>query len=114
MNPPKLDVQQLMTSTLQRIQQGVEYISPANELIDQWSQVLGEGTQTLKDIAGELLTLKRTLTEGKVHQIAGTLHTLGKLTKQVANESSDLSLANQLRQLAEVLDDASARIAQSR
>ena len=114
MTTDKPDPQQLLQSTLQRMQQGVEHISPANDLIDQWSQALGEGNQSLENIAGELFSLKRALTEGRVHQIAGTLHTLSKLTKQAANESSDVGLVGQLLQLAEVLDDASARIAQSR
>lgn len=114
MTTPKQDSQQLLQSTLQRMQQGVEHISPANDLIDQWSQALGEGNPTLENIADELFSLKRALTEDKVHQIAGALHTLSKLTKRAANESSEVELVGQLLQLAEVLDDASARIAQSR
>ncbi|QJW91507.1 hypothetical protein HNV11_20045 [Spirosoma taeanense] len=110
----KQDPQQLLVSTLSRLQQGVETISPAGDLIDQWSQALGEGNQTLENIADELYALKQALTEGRAPRIAGSLHTLSKLTKQAANESSDVGLVGQLNQLAEILDDASARIAQSR
>lgn len=110
----KQDPQQLLMSTLHRLQDGVEHVSPAGDLIDQWSQALGEGNQTLENIADELYALKRSLAEGKGPQIAGSLHTLSKLTKQAANESSDVGLVGQLNQLAEILDDASARIAQSR
>ncbi|GAB3552674.1 hypothetical protein [Spirosoma fluminis] len=110
----KQDPQQLLMSTLQRLQDGVERVSPASDLIDQWSQVLGESNQTLENIADELYVLKRSMAEGKIPQIAGALHTLSKLTKQAANESSEADLVGQLNQLAELLDDASARIAQSR
>ncbi|MFD2570148.1 hypothetical protein ACFSUS_05840 [Spirosoma soli] len=108
------DPQQLLVNTLQRLQQGAERIAPVGDLIDQWSQALGEGNQTLENIADELYALKRSLTEGKAPQIAGSLHTLSKLTKQAAHESNDVGLVGQLNQLAEVLDDVSARIAQSR
>jgi ABC-type transporter Mla subunit MlaD len=110
----KQDPQQLLMSTLHRLQDGIERVSPAGDLIDQWSQALGEGNQTLENIADELYALKRSLAEGRSPQIAGSLHTLSKLTKQAANESSDVGLVGQLNQLAEILDDASARIAQSR
>lgn len=108
------DPQILLASTLQRLQQGIEHVSPAGDLIDQWSQALGEGNQTLENVADELYVLKRALTEGKGPQIAGSLHTLSKLTKRAASESTDVGLVGQLNQLAEILDDASARIAQSR
>ncbi len=108
------DAQQLLQSTLQRLQQGVERVSPANPLIDQWSQTLGEGNPTLENVADELYALKQFLTEGNPHRIAGSLHTLSKLTKQAAGESTDVGLVGQLLQLAEILEDASARIAQSR
>lgn len=109
-----LDAQQLLASTLQRLQQGAEHISPVDELIDQWSDALGEGNLTLENVADELYSLKKALTDGKAPKIAGSLHTLSKLTKQAANESSDIGLVGQLLQLAEVLDDLSARVAQSR
>lgn len=111
---PNQDVPQLLVTTLQRLQAGVEHVSPAADLIDQWSQALGEGNQTLDDVADELYALKRALTEQKAPQIAGSLHTLSKLTKRAAGESSDVGLVGQLLQLAEILDDASARIAPSR
>jgi len=109
-----LDAQQLLASTLQRLQQGAEHISPVDELINQWSDALGEGNLTLDNVADELYSLKKALTDGKSPKIAGSLHTLSKLTKQAANESSDIGLVGQLLQLAEVLDDLSARVAQSR
>ncbi|WP_338875134.1 hypothetical protein WBJ53_05885 [Spirosoma sp. SC4-14] len=109
-----LDAQQLLANTLQRLQQGAEHISPVDELINQWSDALGEGNLTLDTIADELYSLKQALTEGKAPKIAGSLHTLSKLTKRAANESSDVGLVGQLLQLAEVLDDLSARVAQTR
>jgi ABC-type transporter Mla subunit MlaD len=108
------DTGQLLATTLQRLQQGAEHISPVDELISEWSNALGEGNQTLENVADELFSLKRALTEGKAPKIAGSLHTLSKLTKRAANESSDIGLVGQLLQLAEVLDDLSARVAQSR
>ncbi len=108
------DPRQLLVSTLQRLQQGVEHVSPAGDLIDQWSQALGEGNQTLDDVADELYSLKQALVEGRAPKIAGALHTLSKLTKQAANESSNVGLVGELMQLAQILDDASAQIAQSR
>lgn len=111
---PNQAPQQLLASTLQRLQSGVERVSPVNDLIDQWSQALGEGNQTLEDVADELYSLKRALTEGKAPQIAGSLHTLSKLTKRATNESSDAGLVGQLVRLAEILEDASVQIAQSR
>lgn len=106
--------QQLLVTTLQRLQAGVEQVSPASELIDQWSHALGEGNETLENVADELYALKQALTTGKAPQIAGSLHTLSKLTKRAASESPDPQLAGQLVQLATILDDASARVAQSR
>ncbi len=107
----KQDPQQLLASTLQRLQQGAEHISPVNDLIGQWSDALGEGNLTLENVADELFSLKQALTEGKNAKIAGSLHTLSKLTKQAANESSDVDLVGQLLQLAQVLDELSVQVA---
>ncbi|MCK8492671.1 MULTISPECIES: hypothetical protein [Spirosoma] len=111
--PTNQDTQQLLVSTLQRLQQGAEHISPVDELISQWSDALGEGNLTLENVADELFALKQALAEGKAAKIAGSLHTLSKLTKQAASESSEVGLVGQLLQLAEVLDGLSARVAQS-
>lgn len=108
------DPQALLQSTLQRLQAGVEHVSPANELIDQWSQALGEGNLTFENIADELFELKKALADGRAPEIAESLHTLSKLTKQAADESNDVDVVGQLTQLALILDDASARVAQSR
>lgn len=111
---PNPEPQDLLQSTLQRLQAGVEHVSPANELIDQWSQVLGTGNLTLENVADELFELKKALGDGRAPEIAESLHTLSKFTKQASGESSDVDLVGQLTQLAQILDDASARIAQSR
>ncbi|AKD54096.1 hypothetical protein [Spirosoma radiotolerans] len=108
--PTKQDPQQLLARTLQRLQQGAEHISPVNELINEWSDALGEGNLTLENVADELFSLKQALEEGKIAKISGSLHTLSKLTKQAANESSDVGVVGQLLQLAQVLDDLSERV----
>ncbi|GAB3776279.1 hypothetical protein GCM10028818_21660 [Spirosoma horti] len=106
----KQDPQQLLARTLQRLQQDAEHISPVNELINEWSNALGEGNLTLENVADELFSLKQALEESKTAKISGSLHTLSKLTKQAANESSDVGLVGQLLQLAQVLDDLSERV----
>ena len=114
MTPQNQDTQQLMTVTLQGLQGDVTTLAPlANDLIEQWNKVLGEGYDTRDDVADELYQLKRVLAEGKIPQIASSLHTLCKLTRRAA-DTADEDTAAQLRQLADTLDDASARIAQSR
>lgn len=107
------DPQHLLATTLQRLQEA-EHINPVNELISQWSDALGEGNLTLENVADELFSLKQALGEGKPPQIAGSLHTLSKLTKQAASESSDVGLVGQLLQLANVLEALSVRVAQSK
>ena len=107
---PEQDPQQLLAITLRRLQQDAERIDPVNELIDQWSNALGEGNLTLENVADELFSLKQALAEKKVPKIAGSLHTLSKLTKQAANESTDVGLVGQLLQLAEVLEKLSAQV----
>lgn len=107
---PEQDPQQLLATTLRRLQQDAERIDPVNELIDQWSNALGEGNLTLENVADELFSLKQALTEKKVPKIAGSLHTLSKLTKQAANESTDVGLVGQLLQLAELLENLSAQV----
>lgn len=109
----KQDPQQLLAETLRRLQQNAEHINPVDELINQWSDALGEGNLTLENVADELFSLKQALTEKKTQKIAGSLHTLSKLTKQAANESSDVGLVGQLLQLADVLDELSSRISQT-
>ena len=108
----KQDPQQLLANTLRRLQQNWEQISPVDELINQWSEALGEGNLTLENVADELFALKRALDEKKTPQIASSLHTLSKLTKQAANESSEIELVGQLLQLAQLLEDLSGRVAQ--
>ena len=108
----KQDPQQLLANTLRRLQQNPEQISPVDELINQWSEALGEGNLTLENVADELFALKRALDEKKTPQIASSLHTLSKLTKQAANESSEIELVGQLLQLAQLLEDLSGRVAQ--
>ncbi|QDK83191.1 hypothetical protein EXU85_33145 [Spirosoma sp. KCTC 42546] len=110
----KLDPQQLLASTLHRLQEGAEHINPVNELINQWSDALGEGNLTLENVADELFSLKRALEEGKAPKIAGSLHTLSKLTKQAANEVSDVGLVGQLLQLAQVLEETSKQVTEAR
>ena len=107
---PEQDPQQLLATILRRLQQDAERIDPVNELIDQWSNALGEGNLTLENVADELFSLKQALTEKKAPEIAGSLHTLSKLTKQAANESTDVGLVGQLLQLAEVLEKLSAQV----
>ena len=107
----KQDPLQLLASTLRRLQQNPEQISPVDELINQWSEALGEGNLTLENVADELFSLKRALEEKEAPKIASSLHTLSKLTKQAANESSEVELVGQLLQLSQVLDDLSARVA---
>lgn len=109
----KQDPQQLLVSTLRRLQQDAAHLSPVDELINQWSDALGEGNLTLENIADELFSLKQALTEKKAPKIAGSLHTLSKLTKQAANESSDVGLVGQLLQLADVLENLSVQINQA-
>ncbi|MVM33126.1 hypothetical protein GO755_24005 [Spirosoma sp. HMF4905] len=109
----KQDPQQLLASTLHRLQEGAEHISPVNDLINQWSDALGEGNLTLENVADELFSLKRALADGKAPQIAGSLHTLSKLTKQAANEVSDVGLVGQLLQLAQVLEETSKQVTQA-
>lgn len=106
----KQDSQQLLARTLQRLQQDAEHISPVNELINEWSDALGEGNLTLDNVADELFSLKQALEEGRSAKIAGSLHTLSKLTKQAATESADVGLVGQLLQLAQVLDTLSERV----
>jgi len=106
----KQDPQQLLARTLQRLQQDAKHISPVNELINEWSDALGEGNLTLENVADELFSLKQALEEGKTARISGSLHTLSKLTKQAANESSDVGLVGQLLQLAQLLDNLSERV----
>lgn len=106
----KQDPQQLLTSTLRRLQQDAEHLDPVDELIGQWSDALGEGNLTLENVADELFSLKQALAEKKAPKIAGSLHTLSKLTKQAAGESSDIGLVGQLLQLADLLEDLSARL----
>lgn len=100
----------MLATTLQRLQQNAEHISPVDELIDQWSEALGEGNLTFENIADELFSLKQALASAKPQKIAGSLHTLSKLTKQAANETSDVNLVGQLLQLAHILDELSAQI----
>ncbi len=107
---PEQDPQQLLATTLRRLQQDAERIDPVNELIDQWSNALGEGNLTLENVADELFSLKQALAEKSAPKIAGSLHTLSKLTKQAANESTDVGLVGQLLQLAEVLERLSVQI----
>lgn len=106
--------QQLLASTLRRLQQEAEHISPVDELIDQWSEALGEGNLTLENVADELFSLKQALKEDKPPRIADSLHTLSKLTKQAANESYDVGLVGQLLQLADVLETMSVNVANSK
>ncbi|GAB3807723.1 hypothetical protein GCM10028819_45190 [Spirosoma humi] len=106
---PKQDPQQLLARTLQRLQQNAEHISPVNELINEWSDILGEGSLTLENVADELFSLKQAIHEGKPARISDSLHTLSKLTKQAASESSDIGLIGQLHQLAHLLDTLSER-----
>ncbi|GAB4036019.1 hypothetical protein [Spirosoma gilvum] len=110
----KQDPQQLLANTLRRLQQDAEHISPVDELINQWSGALGEGNLTLENVADELFSLKQALKEGKSPKIAGSLHTLSKLTKRAASEVSDVGLVGQLTQLAQVLEELSGKAAQSR
>lgn len=106
----KQDPQQLLATTLQRLQQNAEHISPVDELIGQWSDALGEGNLAFENIADELFSLKQALVSGKPQKIAGSLHTLSKLTKQAANETADVTVVGQILQLANVLDELSTRI----
>ena len=108
--------QPLLATTLQGLQGDVTELAPhANQLIDEWSRALGEGHDTLNNVADELYQLKHALADGRAPEIASSLHTLSKLTKQAADTVADQNdVAQQLRQLAETLDDASARVAQSR
>lgn len=108
----KQDPQQLLASTLRRLQQDADHLDPVDELIGQWSTALGEGNLTLENIADELFSLKQALTEKKMAKIAGSLHTLSKLTKRAANESSEVGLLGQLLQLADVLEELSTRVSQ--
>ncbi len=109
------NAQQLLDKTLQGLEQSAESMQPqADELIDQWVQALGAGDLTLDNVAYELEELKQALKNGKALQIAGSLHSLSKLTKTAAGETSDSDMAGRLRHLAETLDDVSARVAQSR
>ncbi|MBD2756109.1 hypothetical protein [Spirosoma validum] len=108
----KQHLQQLLTSTLRRLQQDANHLDPVDELIGQWSDALGEGNLTLENVANELFSLKQALAEKKMAKIAGSLHTLSKLTKLAANESSDVGLVGQLVQLAEVLEELSTRVSQ--
>lgn len=105
------DPQQLLINTLRRLQQNPEQISPVDVLINQWSEALGEGNLTLENVADELFSLKQALEQQAAPKIASSLHTLSKLTKQAANESSEVELVGQLLQLAQVLDDLSAKVA---
>lgn len=105
----KQDPQELLASTLQRLQQNAERISPVDDLIGQWSDALGEGNLTLENIADELFSLKRAITDAHQAKVASSLHTLSKLTKQAAGESSEAGLVGQLLQLAHILDELSAQ-----
>ena len=109
----KQDPQQLLATTLRRLQQDGEHVSPVDELISQWSEALGEGNLTLENIADELFSFKQAFAEKKAARIASSLHTLSKLTKQAANESSDAGLVGQLLQLSEVLEGLSKQAAKA-
>ena len=109
----KQDPQLLLMNTLRRLQQNPEQISPVDDLIAQWSEALGEGNLTLENIADELFSLKKAITENSAPMIASSLHTLSKLTKQAANERSEADLIGQLLQLAQVLEDLSVRVTNS-
>ncbi|GAB4022241.1 hypothetical protein [Spirosoma koreense] len=113
-NQTRQDPQQLLATTLRRLQQNAEHLNPVDELIGQWSEALGEGNLTLENIADELFSLKKALAEQRAPQIAGSLHTLSKLTKQAANESSDVGLVGQLLQLADVLESLSKQLTESK
>ena len=105
----KQDPHVLLMNTLRRLQQNPEQISPVDDLIAQWSDALGEGNLTLENIADELFSLKGAIEENNRSMISSSLHTLSKLTKQAANESSEVDLVGQLLQLAQLLEDLSAQ-----
>ncbi|GAA4447420.1 hypothetical protein GCM10023189_03820 [Nibrella saemangeumensis] len=109
------NAQQLLDKTLTGLEQDAESMQPqVNDLIDQWVKALGAGDLTLDNVAYELEELKQALKGGRAPQIAGSLHSLSKLTKRAAGETSDSNTADRLRNLAETLDNVSARVAQSR
>lgn len=98
---------QLLDITVRELNTDPGHLQPmANSFIDQWVRALGSGHLVLDDISDELEQLKAALATGKKLQIAESLHSLAKLTRQSLDGAGD-GVKDKLQELADTLDSLS-------
>jgi ABC-type transporter Mla subunit MlaD len=102
-----LSKEDLLQTTVQGLQNDLTQLAPAlTGLIMQWSHTFGQTDGDFDRIGIKLSELQDAVTLGRAPQIAEVLHSLSKLTREVAPNDQGLT------ELANALSDAAGRVAQ--